>query len=239
MFCTSCGCQLLDGAVFCSNCGTPQNGMIPILQSQQSFMVQGQILERQSGLAEIDRMLNYFGPKQDMYNQYYKLARSIQSDSRVKLVPLLVIGIYIICIAMMGMSFNYRSAADIVIGIVVIIHGIAMIIAYIMANSARKNRLPRSKEEFQYISDELIQHYMNYGPCLLGIEYTNPSFLWDIKNLILSGRAYSVKEAINTMNVDANFARLQMLAKQAADASRRAANNAGLAAGISVINYFR
>ena len=51
---------------------------------------------------------------------------------------------------------------------------------------------------------DLNSHYMNFGYCATGSYYTNPKILTLLREKIVSGRAYSIEEAINILHYDAH-----------------------------------
>ena len=94
-----------------------------------------------------------------------------------------------------------------------------------------------SKEE--KFCEELYQYYLNYGYCLVSAEYTNPSNLLAILHTIESGRADTIKEAINILVEDAHRNNMEALATQTAVASAAAARGATAAAVFSAANFFK
>ena len=85
------------------------------------------------------------------------------------------------------------------------------------------------------LCDELYDHYLKYGNCSIGPEFTNPSNLQVILNTILSGRADTTKEAINVLVEDAHRKRMENYAAQTAEFAQKAAVNAGRAARASTV----
>lgn len=62
-------------------------------------------------------------------------------------------------------------------------------------------------------SEKIIKsHYSGKENCILAIEYTNPEVILTLENLLRSGRADTLKEAINTMIDD--YRHNQILANQ-------------------------
>ena len=80
-FCSQCGTQLLDNMRFCPSCGSPKVEVgAPKVTTppQPDNMFQQTIDIRNQSLEEINRMIEYFGKKQALYDEYEQIQYQIE-----------------------------------------------------------------------------------------------------------------------------------------------------------------
>lgn len=105
------------------------------------------------------------------------------------------------------------------IGLAVLLAGgIAMLVIGLIIKARRRRLTRESKEqagEEEYLRlgqliGELNSFYMGFGYCLTGSYYTNPKILKLLKDKILSGRAYTIPDAIQILHRDARVSAQQI-----------------------------
>lgn len=90
----------------------------------------------------------------------------------------------------------------------------------ISLNSIKANKeIRKNTSRLCEIEGELEEHYRAYGTCIVGYEYTNPYILQSIRKVLCSGRADSIKEALNVLINDARMDEMQLQLDLAARAS--------------------
>ena len=106
-----------------------------------------------------------------------------------------------------------------VIGLsVLLLGGIAMFVIGLIRQARRRKLTRESKEqagEEEYtrlgqLIGELNSFYMGFGYCATGSYYTNPKILKLLKDKILSGRAYTIPDAIQILHRDARISAQQI-----------------------------
>lgn len=231
-FCSNCGTQCDDGQSFCPNCGQALNGAVAPQAAQPVGAMQRAAQERQESLQEMRKMMDYFGQKRAQYDRYDQVTELIARYLRTRAVPLLVWGIIIavsglICVASLGAG-----------AIPALVIGLGMIGGFIALNVDRKKKLNAWYEELSSLASELQRHYENYGFCLVGMEYSNPSILGSINQVISVGRADTPKEAINVLLDDVHKNSMEMMAEQTMVNSAAAARGASVSAGFAAASFF-
>ena len=150
-------------------------------------------------------------------------------------MPCLVIGIILIVIfshLFLIRATNDRSwiSGELAFYVIAVLTGIGLIIAF-SSNARRHNRIKvKYQKESDELLDELWSNYISYGPCLLGFEFTIPENLEEIRDLLLSGRANNIRDAVNTMLDDKHKRQLESLAAATAKYAQQAAVNSGITA---------
>ena len=88
-----------------------------------------------------------------------------------------------------------------------------------LIRQARRRKLTREskeqagEEEYTRLGQligELNSFYMGFGYCATGSYYTNPKILKLLKDKILSGRAYTIPDAIQILHRDARISAQQI-----------------------------
>ena len=269
-FCSSCGSVINQGNKFCSKCGTPIG-----VQSASSNSTLGQQEQtRKESLNELNRMIQFFGQKQQQYDEYDACGERITylSDPKTQVrirasggKPLKIIGIILMagCLPLaliissiftvylesMFSSSNEAGAAWTILFVLILFlalaGGLTLLIIGILKNSnyaseQRKQKaiqLQQTKERLATLADELTAHYRSYGYCAVSPEYTNPKILETIKEKVWSGRADTIKEAINIMLQDEHYSEMELQAALTAKSAASAARGAKAAAFFSAANF--
>lgn len=251
-FCSRCGAQNADGVNFCVACGAPLQQAMPqampqadpnmmqqqmammqqMMQQQQMNSMQAVAQQRQDSLNEIDRMMAYFGQKQNEYDEYDYLNELIPTQMYVKAKPMIVFGIISTVLALILLSSRYGAGA------VFLVIGLGLIGGFIAINVNRSKKLNENLVRVSVLANELAEHYVNFGMCLVGAEYSNPRILAVIRDCIVAGRADTPKEAINVLLDENHKSNMEALAAQTAVNSAAAARGANVAAAFAAANFF-
>ena len=239
MNCLNCGSMLEEDSRSCKNCGAPTGEIMQVVP--QSNVDQRKKI-RSDECEELDRMIRHFSKKSAEYARYDQLCELIDPRHVKKKVGLLVWGIILCTIAAMffscGTSFDAPSLGLLAFGLLFVCGGLIMIIGFIV-NSKNKNANYRNTcREFDALTEKLYRHYLDYGPCLVSAEYTNPSNLRAIRDTVSSGRADTIKEAVNILVEDAYRNNMSAMARQTAIAADAAARGARAAAVFSAARFF-
>lgn len=243
MWCQNCGSQVQDDAAFCMNCGTAVGGIALVRQASN---VAQRTSIRQDECAELDRMIEYFSVKKTDYEKYDRLCKQINPSRWRKPVPLLVFGIILTAFGSLTLLLGISVAAMeeaagvlyIIMGIAPLIGGISMIVGFVRRSASKSQEYKDLLKKFSQQSEILYQHYLGYGDCLVSVEYTNPENLKVIRQTLLSGRADTIKEAINILIEDTYRDNMHAVAIQAANAAKQAARGANAAAVFSAAGLF-
>lgn len=236
MFCSNCGKENADGAKFCNSCGATL--AIDVNQSAHGQRQQ----TRNSEIMEIDRMIRYFSQKSEQYKEYDELGDFLTRYTKGKHYTLLIWGIILVVLGLIviGAIVNTSgTGSTAVLACILLLPGAGMIVGHIFYAKNFDNKMSYSLARYAELSQELLDHYNNYGICSVGAEYTNPANLSVIKATIESGRADTIKEAINILIDDAHRNNMEQIAAQTARNTAVAARGTTVAAVFSAANFFR
>ncbi len=226
----------MDGSVFCASCGAKQ-GTASVPNNNQTNSVQTALSARKDAIQEMERMISYFGQKWEQYQRHDKLIDLIPKTKQYAAVQLLVWGLLHPFIGLI-LGLMMSRSVGMWIFIVSIPIGLLMIGGHIAINVTRGKKWKIMYAELCEIRKELEAHYYAYGPCLIGMTYTNPAILTTIKETIQEGRADNPRDAINLMLDDVHKSEMEALAEQTLIATRQAAANAGEAACFAAASFF-
>lgn len=218
LFCCHCGEQLQDNMRFCPTCGSRTDGMGESAAvagaAQVIYTIQRTSDLRAQNLDEIDRMIGYFGQKQALYDEIEMLFAEIQKLKDEPDAPydtstgnalycffyfvfrkafLFIMGVWLIIMGLSTLSQPDGASAGLFFAV---IGGLVLYLAIKLRNS-RLNKIEQYDQRCKQIASELKEYYQGYGPCVVGSEYSAPKILVELKSIIESGRADTIKEAIN------------------------------------------
>ncbi len=248
MFCSNCGNAVNPQQKFCPFCGqalavaSVRNTGYAAPQPVSNIQVTSRI--RQEELRQMDNLLSYFSLKQQQYNEYDRVSAFINESNHVCMVPALVWGIILSVIGLyMGIYLGIALTGALLIAVVLILlfcsPGTGLILLYVFRNIKRTKDLSSALIRYHQLAEELTNHYNAYINCPIGPEYTNPSNLDVVRRTIISGRADTVKEALNILVEDAHRSRMEDLSLETAQYAASAASSARVAAVFTVANYFK
>lgn len=255
MFCSKCGSQIPDGAGFCSSCGnavnaapavaTPAAPAVDYQAMMQAQMMQAQQFQmqknavRQSEINALSAVYHYFNAKRSEFQQYDHVCEQLNHYSRGAKGALLVWGIIIMAFgALMSMGALAGEIPFPVPLFLFIFPGAAMLTGGIMLKKNNKRQCAYYQEEYLRLSAELNDYYAAYPQCPVGAEYANPEILELILGVLNSGRADTIKEAINVLIAEANQAEMNAYLQNIQAYSEQASARAGTAAIFAAASFF-
>lgn len=260
-FCVNCGREYTEGQKFCNSCGAPLGTAVSISQQVQpqpispyavDNSVQSVFNERNSHIEEMTKMCDHFLPYKDKYDRYFFLLNRLKASNGY--IVAIVFGFIFVNIASIiasstilpaiNLMNDWSGASEIEYikffsglswSIIFYIIGIPLIIVFICGTVSRSKKRKKMKAESEEILDELWNHYISYGPCLLGFEYTIPENLNEIRDLLVSGRANNIRDAVNTMLDDKHKRQMEALATATAKYAQQAARNTAITAAAVIL----
>lgn len=201
MFCPHCGQQIADGSAFCSVCGkSTTNVAAPAPTPVIDYQAQKQAV-RQSEISAMSKALAHFNEKRDEFTEYDLVCELVNHYAKGAKGSLLVWGIIIATAGLLCCLAGPEALIGSLIGFVV--PGAAMIFGGIMMKVKNRKNYAYFQQEYARLSEELYNHYVSYPNCPVGPEYANPEILETILGVLQSGRADTIKEAINLLIDDA------------------------------------
>lgn len=214
-FCKNCGTDL-NGARFCPNCGTAEGEMI-VQQPHNVAPMGGN--PRSNSLAEMENMQQYFGAKKPLYDELDALMAKIEKQRSKKKTGWLVAGILMSLLTWFLISCDMNWLGIIIFGAI----DLGLFYMFYVQRKKNNEKVSVLLVEQATVATELMDYYTAYGYCPVGIEYTEPSILYTINDVIRKGRADTPKEAINILLDDMHKEKMEEEAKRAANAAEATA----------------
>lgn len=190
-----------------------------------------------TAMQELGNVYNHFFQKVNLYNEYDAINNKIQYLERAPgLKVLLVFGIIWALPGMMVVGFTMEM--NIILGLVMALLFYWPLALYFVLRSKNKKKIQSMLKRLGSIANELTEHYHAYGYCPIGPEYSNPAIIDGIIRIVRSGRADTIKEALNVMLNDAHKTTMELAAMQTANSARSAAAGATAAAVFNAASFF-
>lgn len=225
--CKQCGSDL-NGAKFCPNCGASANG-----EMAPQYSVPMGADPRQRSLADMEHMLKYFGAKKQWYDDFDTVSEEVAERSARSYAGWVGAAIISVVIGMFADAFFFYIAA------------VAFVALSIVLKKKNKEKLAAATERQEKIGQKIQAYYEEYGYCAVGMEYTKPTTLKALYDLIRKGRASTPGDAINIYLADLEQAEMRRLqeeataaAKETAKNTKKAAKNAKKAAGYASASFW-
>ena len=176
--------------------------------------------EREKNLNECARMINHFSPKVDLYQEYEKCKTDIVRYSRSSVAPL-VWGIIVCVIGLMfvysAFTANYKDniiGYSIAAGVILLI-GAGLILMFALKKKFNKKKVESLYEKLGELSTELTILYNGFSNCVLPAEFTDPRILYKLQALIMTGRCFTIGNALNALlSVQNTYMRINMAKTQ-------------------------
>lgn len=231
-YCSNCG-NVLQGEKYCPNCGIEVGNNIVPEQKAESLPNGGNTL-REQAIAQIENMMSYFGSKQELYEAFDVARDTVESLQQKTSTGWLVAGI-IWELVILIFSWILRNNISNVLGVVLVfsIPTVPLILIYNKAKKRNAIKLAEKIKERDEIGTALALNYEAYGSCPVGLEYTYPSVLYAIHEIIRSGRKETIPDALQALMDDEHARRLEEemrktreLAEEAAIQARQANQHA-------------
>ncbi len=244
MFCPKCGQQIADDAQFCMHCGNAINATAPAPAPAQpvvDYQAQKNAI-RQSEMKSLSDALEHFNKKRSEFEEYDLVCDLVGDFSRGAKSALLVWGIIISAFSLLAL-FGSLSEGEMggVLGslLFITLPGAMMIVGGILMKKNNKRKRIYFENEYARLSQELYDHYASYPNCPVGPEYANPEILEILLGILQSGKADTVKEAINIALSEADRAEvneyLNMIERNTANINA----NTRAAAFFAAANFFK
>ena len=196
--------------------------------------------QRQANMQEMSRMQQYFSQKAAEYDEYDLINATLDEYDKRK-PGLLVWGIILLVIGSSLLSVSLSRDVETcmtILSAVWCLGATGMILAFIFSTISRNKNKRNALSRLVQLADELHTHFVNFGYCAVGEEFTNPAILAKIGENLRSGRADTIKEAINIMFDDAHKSQMEYAAMETMYSSRQAAAGATTAAVFAAASFF-
>ncbi len=206
MFCSKCGNQIPDNSVFCSACGAQVN-QAGNIQFQAQFQAQKNAI-RQSEIQAVNNAINYFSQQKYTFEKFYNTFESVNYYKRGAKSGLIIWGAILCFLGFFASITGTISAITertLVIPTLAVfffifsVPGMLMIIGGILMKINNRKKYKKAVQDYNEASAEINNIYASYTNCPVGMEYCNPNVLHIILNILESGRADTVKEAVNLL----------------------------------------
>lgn len=253
MFCPKCGTEMPDSAEFCMKCGYSLGGIKK--PAVVSGSIEQQMNTREESINTLNKIYSYFSKKGALYDEYDELQKKVDQCIKAKHTGYLIVGIIFI---VFGTPTIFRTSLPIVIEsipndwdsipswaipyvilyLLLLLSPIIIGVILLLAQSSKKKKDYKHaadiSKRIQEISKDLSDYYDDFGPCIIGKEFSNPRIISVIVGLIKSGRADTPKEAINVMLDDAHKTNLQLQAELQTKALKSIKTSSAISAGANV-----
>ena len=275
MYCSKCGKLIEDESRFCNGCGSPVGGQAIANNNNYQTIVDSAANSRLKAMAEINRMIEYYSPKQQQYDELdvcrdklkfyndrksYFVVKGVSSTSVFWVLGIISFAMCLFAMVYVYIAIQYKklfyspSFIPLMnVGVVLImtaaifaaIGALFFVIAIIKFKSNnrkirdfRNSQLSLYEQRYEELANELEDHFLAYGYCETGSEYTNPKILNALSKYIYSGRAITIQEAINLLHLDAHNTKMELQAEIIAMNTALAAHYARKAAFFSAASFF-
>ena len=193
---------------------------------------------RQSEINALTNVYNYFHVKRSSFQEYDHVCEKLNYFSRGAKSGLIVWGIIALALGAL-LTLGAISGEVPVAGVLIfLLPGAAMLTGGILMKSNNRRKTAYYQSEYLRLSQELNDYYAAYPQCPVGAEYANPEILELILGVLNSGRADTIKEAINALIAEANQAEMNAYLQNIQAYSEQASARAGTAAIFAAASFF-
>lgn len=220
-FCRNCGAEMA-GAKFCPSCGAAAEGDVVVVQNAAPIPGAD---ARQRSMLEMEHMLNYFGARKAQYDEFDACAQEAGERAGKSKGGFLAGAIICTVIGFIAHWFFFLL-------------GGGFLALFILTKISNKKKMNAAIARCGELEAELSEYYQAYGYCPVGFEYTRPSTLEILYDIIRKGRATTPGDAINLYLADLDRAEMVNAMKEAADATKEAARQSRRAANYSAMNFW-
>ncbi len=204
MFCSKCGQQIPDNSVFCRSCGAQiaQGQTFDAAQQlQNQYMMQKNAI-RQSEIQALDQTIHYFYAKKPAFDELKYAAWKVRYYGRGAKSGLIVWGAIISVIALLMLIGEGPVAAAL---LAFLLPGQLMILGGILMKVNNRVKYKRYLQRYDALFEELYHYYIQYPNCPVGYEFFDDEILTAIMDTLQSGRADTVKEALDLLSKSKKF----------------------------------
>ena len=202
MYCPNCGQQVAEGTAFCTVCGTNLAGQMPVQQAQPVMeYAQHNNAVRENELGLLTEIWKYFSRINPKYQEYDETCKKVNYYARGASSALLIWGCILASIGLLfaiifTTDYSTQDAVPVFL-LLFTLPGVLMITGGILMKVNNRKKFSRYQQQYAQLFQEIYYHYSAYTGCPLGVEYTNPEVIAYIMKQIQSGRAYTVRDALN------------------------------------------
>jgi hypothetical protein len=206
------------------------------MQAQQYQMQKNAV--RKGEMETLKRAYEHFNLKRAEFQAYDEVGEKLNRYLRGAKSALLVWGIIITAISLM-FSGAVCSGGDMApMFFMLFIPGSGMIFGGIMMKVNNKKKCAIYEDEYIRLSNILNEHYKAYPQCPVGAEYANPEIMEVIMGILESGRADTIKEAINVLIAEVNQAEMQKYLQNIEAYAKSASSSASTGAVFAAASFF-
>lgn len=200
-FCTKCGTKNPDNVKFCASCGNVVGGDN---QAASTPAYQGQKDEiRKSEIAALESVYKHFKGKRALYEEGDRIDDKLERLSRGVRSAMLVWGAILL---FLGCIFVISVKG---LGIFLLVVGGIFFGICLFRKIFNRVQLAKYQSENERVTKEINDYYRTYPNCPVGVDYTHPVATEALLEYMRSGRADTIKEAINVLIADLNQASLE------------------------------
>ena len=223
--CNECGYEN-HGRRICKRCGAPldlsaeKNGIsVDDLPDISLYEVN----------RELKKLIRYFDFMRAQYSEYEFCNQKLDYLDKKGYVP---IGVLVFGIIMMGVTtwlsvLVALRAFKLYNGLILwlamfFVDGLYAAVAYSRSLKDNRKKIKKYLGREVELAKQLTNYYNDYGPCLLEAKYTDPRILDRLQNIIKSGRASSLEQALDLLFEDSGRTKEESAEYLATVASRQA-----------------
>ena len=223
--CNECGYEN-HGRRICKRCGAPldlsaeKNGIsVDDLPDMSLYEVN----------KELKKLIRYFDFMRAQYSEYEYCNQKLDYLDKRGYIP---IGVLIFGIIMMGVTtwlsvLVALRAFKLYNGLILwlamfFVDGLYSAVAYSRSLKDNRKKIKKYLGREVELAKQLTNYYNDYGPCLLEAKYTDPRILDRLQNIIKSGRASSLEQALDLLFEDSGRTKEESAEYLATVASRQA-----------------
>ena len=223
--CNECGYEN-HGRRICKRCGAPldlsaeKNGIsVDDLPDMSLYEVN----------KELKKLIRYFDFMRAQYSEYEFCNQKLDFLDKRGYIP---IGVLIFGIIMMGVTtwlsvLVALRAFKLYNGLILwlamfFVDGLYSAVAYSRSLKDNRKKIKKYLGREVELAKQLTNYYNDYGPCLLEAKYTDPRILDRLQNIIKSGRASSLEQALDLLFEDSGRTKEESAEYLATVASRQA-----------------
>ncbi len=197
MFCSVCGQKVPDHSTFCSLCGAsvaPTTYPNAQAQLQAQYQVQKNAI-RQSEIQELNSVIQYFARFRGLFDEFTSVSSQVEHYGRGAKAALIVWGAIILTFGLL----IFGGSGELAAGMVFLLPGSAMIVGGILMKVNNRKKYAYYTQRQQELAGQMMDAYDQYPNCPVGPEYCFPAILDLLMDILQSGRADTIKEAINLL----------------------------------------
>ena len=223
--CNECGYEN-HGRRICKRCGAPldlsaeKNGIsVDDLPDMSLYEVN----------KELKKLIRYSDYMRIQYSEYEFCNQKLDFLDKRGYIP---IGVLIFGIIMMGVTtwlsvLVALRAFKLYNGLILwlamfFVDGLYAAVAYSRSLKDNRKKIKKYLGREVELAKQLTNYYNDYGPCLLEAKYTDPRILDRLQNIIKSGRASSLEQALDLLFEDSGRTKEESAEYLATVASRQA-----------------